>query len=250
VIRKQPLFALFALLLGPLVKASGLLLLGLYALHLLFSHLKARLPRLELVRWQGRWLTVAIGLLAVGLTVLAAWRLYPWLEHYSSTTARLLGSPRDALPYCTRSIECLPRGFLHFILRMPTASWLIGLGFRAAAGAFLLYMAFHSERGARHLSWAASFLFLYYLYLHGYSHAWYLLSLLPLLSFADTRLRPAMLAMPVAGVAHYVVDFPLNCHYTWLLVGVHEVLGGLIVIVPSTLILLFSQPKKRAREAR
>ncbi len=239
-VRRRPIWAFIALLLGPLIKASGLLILGLYTVHLLLSRWQLRLPKLALVRWQARWLKLLVAGVAIGLTVLTVWQLFPWLERYSSTTAHLLGSPADQYPYCTRSIECFPRALLHLVLGLPTLAWLIGLCFRAAGGAFLLYMAVRSERGTRHLTWAASFLFLYYLYLHGYSHPWYVLSLLPLLTFADARLRPAMLALPISNLAHYVLDFPYNCDHSPFMVGLTELLQGIIVVLPPTILLVIN----------
>lgn len=236
VVRRRPFWAFIALLIGPLIKASGLLVLGLYTIHLTLSRWQVRLPRLG--PGQSRRLRLLVAGVAVGLTVLTVWLLFPWLERYSSTTARMLGSPSDKLPYCTRSIECLPRGFLHMVLGMPAASWVVGLCFRAAGGAFLLYMAIRSERGARHLTWVASFLCLYYLILHGYSQSWYLLSLLPLLSFADGRLRPVMLTMCVSNLAYYAIDFPFSCDHSPLTVGITEVLQGLIVVFPPMFVLI------------
>lgn len=240
VVRRRPFMAFLALLLGPLVKASGLLLLGLYAIHLVLSRFQIRIPKLALARWQRRWLKLLVASVAIGLTALTVWQLFPWLERYSSTTAHLLGSPKDQYPYCTRSIECFPRALLHIVLGMPTAAWVVGLCFRAAAGAFLLYMAVRSERGTKHLTWAASFLFFYYLYLHGHSHSWYVLSLLPLLCFADARLRPAMLALPVSNLSHYVFDFPWNCDHSVLMVGLTELLEGIAVVLPPTVLLMIS----------
>ncbi len=253
VVRRRPLWAFLALLLGPLIKASGLLLLGLYTIHLSLSRWQVRGPRPVRLRIRGsgrglKLLIAAVAVVAVGLTAVTVGLLFPWLERYSSTTAHLLGSPADKYPYCTRSIECLPRGLLHLVLGLPTAAWVIGLCFRAAGGAFLLYMAIRSERGTRHLSWAARFLFLYYLYLHGYSNPWYLLSLLPLLCFADGRLRPAMLALPVSNLAHYVLDFPFNCDHSPFMVGLTEVIQGMIVVFPPTALLILGL--RRSRSAR
>jgi hypothetical protein len=250
VVRRQPFAAFLALLLGPLVKASGLLLLALYALHLLLSRWQLRLPQSSELRaallGRGRGLKLALGGLAVAVavTALTVW-LLPLLWRYSSTTAHLLGSPRDQYPYCTRSIECIPRAILHVVLGLPTAAWLVGLCFRAASGVFLLYVAVRSERGARHLKWAASFLFFYYLYLHSYSHTWYMLSLLPLLAFADSRLLPAMMAMAVSNLSHYVLNFAFDCEQSVFLVGLTELVEGLLVIVPPTVVLIAGSRRGR-----
>lgn len=251
VVRRQPFAAFLALLIGPLVKASGLLLLGLYAVHLALSRWQLRLPQTADFRaaLRSRWLKLGVIGLAIGLTALMVW-LIPLLWRYSSTTAHLLGSPGDQYPYCTRSIECLPRALLHVVLGMPTAAWIVGLCFRAASGAFLLYMAIRSERGTRHLTWAVSFLFFYYLYLHGYSHAWYMLSLLPLLTFAEARLLPAMMAMAVSNLSHYVLNFAFDCEQSVFMVGLTELVEGLLVLIPPTVVLILSFRRRHGQAAR
>ncbi len=236
VVQRKPILAFTMLATALLVKASALLLLGFYGIHQLSVLLNYRLPKIRYT-----YLLFAL-FIAVLITGLFAWQLLPWLMHYSSTTARLFGSPTDQYPYCTRSYECLPRGLLHMVLGMRTASWLVGLAFRSTAAAFLVYTALRSERGIRHLSWAASFIFLYYLFLHGYSHPWYILSLLPLLPYANKRLLPAMLTLPIANLSHYLLDFPYNCDHSVFMVGLTETIQGLMVLLPST-ILLFRRQK-------
>lgn len=231
VVHRQPVLATAALLLGPLVKASGVLILGLYLLQLACARLKLRLPA-------GRGPLLVIGGLALILMTALITVGQDFLASYISTLTKLIGSPADPYPYCTRSIECLPRAVLHMVLHLPRASWLVGLFFRALAGAFLLYMATRAEHGLRFLTWVASFVFFYYLYLHGASHPWYVLSLLPLLPFASGRLLPAMLALPIANLAHYFLDFPYNCDLRPLTVGATELVQALIVVVPSTVLLL------------
>lgn len=240
VVRGRTLLALGALLAALLIKASALLLVGLYGVHLVAAAFHFRLPALK------RRHVLAALAVAIPLTVLLVFQLLPWLMRYSSTTARLLGSPSDEYPYCTRSLECLPRAFLHMVLGMRTAAWLVGLGFRALAGAFLLFMALRSERGAAHLRYAASFIFFYYLFLHGYSHPWYVLSLLPLLPYAERRYLPAMLALPLGNLAHYTLDFPYNCDHSVFMVALTETLQGLIVLVPSIVLLVKGRPAPAA----
>ncbi len=240
VVRGRTLLALGALAAALLIKASALLLVGLYGVHLLAAAFDFRLPALK-----RRYVLAALAA-AIPLTVVLVFQLLPWLMRYSSTTARLLGSPGDEYPYCTRSLECLPRAFLHMVLGMRTAAWLVGLGFRALAGAFLLFMALRSERGAGHLRYAASFIFFYYLFLHGYSHPWYVLSLLPLLPYAERRYLPAMLALPLGNLAHYTLDFPYNCDHSVFMVALTETLQGLIVLVPSIVLLVKGRPAPAA----
>lgn len=236
VVQRRPAMALLALLLGLSIKISALLLLGLYLAHLLCARLGLRRPRLSL-----RSVLLLCGASAL-VTALFAWLLFPTLVRYSSTTAKLLGSPLDQYPYCTRSIECLPRALLHLVLRLPTAAWFVGLCFRAMSGAFLLYMAARSERGVLHLRSAAAFLLIYYLFLHGHSHPWYVLSLLPLLSFAPPSLLPAMLALPISNLAHYALDFPYNCDQRPVIVGLTELIQALIVIVPPAVLVYWYRP--------
>ena len=87
VVKGRRLLALAALGGALLIKASGLLLCGLYGVHLIAAALNFRLPALR-----RRHLVAALAV-AVPLTLLLVWELYPWLLRYSSTTARLLGSP-------------------------------------------------------------------------------------------------------------------------------------------------------------
>lgn len=240
VIKQRPLAALAWLALGLLVKASALLLVLLFGCHLVAARLRLRVPR------RGRTVFIVAALLAVMAMTLLLWKVQPWLMRYLSTVARLLGSPSDSLPYCTHSLECLPRAILHVLLGMKTASWLLGIAFRGMAVAFLLYMVLREERGQRYLSVSASFVFFYYLYLHASSQPWYLLSLVPLLPFAERRLLPAMLSFALASLSHYVMDFSFSCDRTVSGVGFSELVEGLMFLVPPTVVLLRSRRRDPA----
>jgi hypothetical protein len=229
VAKERPGWAFVVLGLGLLIKASGLLMLGFFGLHLLLVRLRTRFGPRGLVA-----LALGAALIAVAAVALA----WPLLTRYAYSAASLFGSPSDAYPFCTRSIECLPRGLLHLVLGQRQAAWLLGLVFRVAAGVFVVLMAARAPAGRRHLEGAAAFLFLYYLYLHAFSQPWYLLALLPLLPFATPRLRPAIIAACLGNLAHYALDFPWNCDMRPVVVGATELVQGLIVLVPPTWILL------------
>lgn len=222
--------ALVPLAAAMLVKASALLLLGFYGVHLLVSQRGFSWHRRS-AAWKA---SMAVLALAGGAATL--WMSADWLEHHVITVVRLLGNPADTYPYCTRSIECAPRALLHFVLKQPTAAWLVGLGFRAASAVLLLYLAARSKRGAIHLASAGVFIFLYYLYFHAHSHPWYVLSLLPLIPFADPRLRPAMFALAISNPAYYGLDLMLPDDTSMLAYAVNEIVGGLIVVLPPTLL--------------
>jgi hypothetical protein len=72
------------------------------------------------------------------------------------------------------------------------------------------------------------------------------LSLLPLLPFADPRFRPAMLALPISNLASYSLYFPLDGNTTVLVRAVSEIAQVVIVIVPPTVILLACWRNSRA----
>ena len=241
VVRQSTAGALAALVAGLMIKTSGVLLLGFYLVHRLAAKLSSRLPRLA----GSRGMLVAIAITAIVTTGTVVWLLGPWLVRHSSHVARVLGSTVDKFPYCTRSIESAPRAFLHIVLGMPTAAWCAGLVFRAAAGGLLLYMAIQSPPGVKHLRWAASFIFFFYLYLNAYSQPWYVLSLLPLLTFADRRLRPAMLALPISNLTSYAMYFPLDGIPTVPVQAFSELSQVLIVVGPPTVLLWKSWRKSR-----
>jgi hypothetical protein len=143
-------------------------------------------------------------------------------------------------PLCVRSLECLPRALLYWILHLPKAAFAVNIVFRLLAAAFLIFAAWRSTDEDRFLRWAARFVFLYYLYLHAFSQSWYLLSLLPLLPYAGDAWQRPIRVFLISLIAYYAVDIPLSCAPAdriarWAAVHVVE---GLIVIVPATVCLL------------
>jgi hypothetical protein len=68
----------------------------------------------------------------------------------------------------------------------------------------------------------------------------------PLLPFAEARLRPAMLLYCVSSLAYYAIHLPLNCVTETSLFVTREVLEGAIVILPPAA-LLYAQRRGLAR---
>ena len=234
VLRRRPAWAALALAAGLLVKASALLLLSLQGCVLGLRRLAGR-----------RGVALAA---VVAVTVSAA--ALPWLLRSHAVVAAV-GGPAGAFEYCTRSLECLPRVLLRYVLHAPGAARGVALAFRGLGVLWLLLCAagaIRDERAARAsgdaaagralLRWSGTFLFGYYLYLHGWSQSWYLLPLLPLLPYADPRLRPAMMTLCVTAVAYYALALPLNCVTSDLAIALSDLAEAVVVIVPPSLVLL------------
>lgn len=232
VMRSRTISALASLCVGISIKASGILLLGFFVIYLVTTVIRQKL--LERIRPYIRWLMFVTAIVAAMLLYIIA----PWMSKYASTVSKLLGSPTDQYPYCTRSVECLPRMILHLLLKMPVLSWTVGLCFRGFSVVILFYIAtrrFLSKDSM--LRGATCFLFLYYLYLHAATHSWYILSLLPLLSFARSAYVPAILTWCVASLAHYLPDFVWNCTSSVHALVFSFVLQTVLVIVPPTIMM-------------
>ncbi|HZS35517.1 MAG TPA: hypothetical protein VFF06_01755 [Polyangia bacterium] len=222
VARRQQTLGALSLIAGLLVKASGLLVLGMDVCYLAFSRVR-RFVTAARVLGAG-----AIFIAATITAFIVLRRTFPFLNAFSA----LLGSPADAFEHCTRSFECFPRGALRYVFHQPTAAWIVGLAFRAAGGLWLVYAALRAAKEQRQLAWAACGLFIYYLFLHGFMESWYLLSLLPLVPHADERLRPAMQVYLVSALVYYAIRLPLNCSLSPALIGLKELSEGLVVLVP------------------
>ena len=183
--------------------------------------------RLTLARVLGAAALAAVALIAA---ILLGAERFPILRLVGS----LLGRPGDALPHCTRSLECLPRAALHFGLHRPALAWALGVAFRVAAAAWLVASAFTTARannrtGIDHtLPRAALTLYAYYLLLHGFMQPWYLLSLIPLVPFARPRLLPFVAVHLLAQASYYAVWLPLDCNPSPAIIGVKEALAGVV----------------------
>lgn len=226
--------ALLALACGALVKASALLPLGFLCLVVLLCH-----PRLRPLLLQKRAVMLSAALL-LPLGIVAVVLLRQRLPQLRAASA-LLGSPQATIEYCTRSVECLPRAVLRFVLDAPYLAWLVGLVFRVLAGLWLLRCALRGAESARPLRAAAAALFIYYLYLHGWSQTWYLLPLLPLLPFASARVALVAQVFCVSSAAYYALVLPLDCVQTPIVVGLADLVEALVEIAPPTVVLLRSR---------
>lgn len=241
-VRRRTGLAWLPLVFVVLIKASGLLCLGLYAAYQAFRLASRILPE-RLVQRVHKHLILFACALAVLCTVacLVILAAAPSVIAASPSLGLLLGSPNDTYPYCIRSIECVPRAVLHFFFGWKLASWAVGILFRAAAGGLLLYMASRSQGGASHLAATAVYLLFYHLFLHGFSQPWYLLSLLPLLGFLDLRLQRVAIAFCISNLAYYSVSFVFNCERRPIVFLVKETLQTLIVLGPPLILLVRSR---------
>ena len=227
VVRERALPAVLCLGVSLTIKASVVLLLGMYGLYLILGWLRRRWPGLtQKLPW------LAGGALVLALLTISA--LHHRIHGMKMFTS-LVGSPADPWDYCTRSLECLPRVILRWILHLPTAAWAVGLGFRVLGGMWLALCAWRAGRSP--LAWLGSGLCIYYLYLHGWSQSWYLLSLLPLLPFAPARTRGAMLTLCVSGCVYYGGYLIGGCVVDNLDRGVVDLLEGLVTVVPPSVAL-------------
>lgn len=215
-----------------LVKASGFLLLVTRSTHLLVARGGGRVRGSTYAKWFLAASAIALVAVLFVMSRVSSLRL----------VLALVGMPDEA-PHCTRSIECLPRAILFWLSHQARAAWLVGLAFRVASAAWLCYVGWRSAHAPddRTLSWAATGLFCYYLFLHGYMQSWYLLSLLPLLPFASRRMRPAMAMLCVTSLWYYAIRLPLQDDLRPWVVGLREVAEGTVVIVPPAVLLLHTQ---------
>ena len=162
---------------------------------------------------------------------------WPLLGETASTVVRLVAPPDGGTPFCTRSLECLPRWLFHFGLGWSEAAWAVGLLFRAGGIALLLVLAWRSRAEDTGLAALGSFILVYYLFLHAYMQAWYLLMLLPLTPFFSRRLKPVALAYMVSSLAQYGFDFAWSCtkDLPWAIL---REIGGLVVVLAPPLTVL------------
>ena len=187
--------------------------------------------------------TLAIGFVAAGsvalLALLVAPRFFPSLR----LVLALVGGA-DEMPHCTRSVECIPRALLFFTLHLPRAAWLVGLAFRIGGGAWLAYVGWRAARDGRGITpaVAATALTIYYLFLHGFMQSWYLLSIVPLLPFAEAHMRRAIELFFVTALSYYVIFLPLQGDNRAWVVALKELSEGLLVIIPPALVLLRRRP--------
>lgn len=216
--RDRRIWAMVALCSGLFIKESAIILPSLWAL----SWLIAR------IGWKRAVMVLVPVTIVLGLLVLT--------HRISATTSALLGGRE----LCIRAIECLPRATFYYLLDAPKAALAVNLLFRSLAAAFLFYSAYRARTQNARLSSTAAFLLYYYLFLHPYVQAWYLLSLLPFLPHLEPRLLKVAKTFLISLVSYYVVDIPFGCtpathRLTWALV---QLTTSVIVVVPAVIVLL------------
>jgi hypothetical protein len=228
VVRGRSGLGFLALALGVAAKMSGALLLVFAGLERLLRPIASRVRA---------WHLALVGLpLCAALVALLV--TYGYRPPLAATVLPLFGRPDEAYPHCTRSVECAPRAFLHLAQGWPRASWGVSLAFRLGAALFWLWAAWRAALERDRLRYAATALFVYYLYLHGFMQSWYLLSLLPLLPFASSRLRPAMETFCVSALVYYAVRQPTMCMEDHAVILAREIGEAAIVILPPSILLL------------
>lgn len=226
-VRARRLPALACLLASLTVKASAGLLVGLYGLSQAFQALRRRWPQLARALPRAALCALPLALVLIGVLQFRVGGL--------NTFTALIGSPADPWDYCTRSVECLPRVLLRWILHRPTEAWKVGLMFRLIGLGFIARCAFRA--GGRPLPAFATGLCIYYLYLHGWAQTWYLLPLLPLLPFATAATGPAMRTFCVSGCAYYGAFLVGGCVEENLDRGLVDLIEGLLTVVPPSVAL-------------
>jgi hypothetical protein len=224
--------ALVALGSGVLVKVLALVPVAIHLARALLARTPLARPESRTAR-RVTGTVLSVGSLATVLVIARFFQHAPVLQRIMF----LLGSPSDPFDYCTRSVECLPRALLREVAQAPTASWMVGLSFRALGALWIGYVALRAAVDSQALRWLATGLFGYFLYLHNWAQSWYYLSLLPLLPWADPRLQPAMRVACVSAVGYYAFVQPFMQAGTPVAVFMSEALGALVTIVPPTFLL-------------
>ncbi|MDB4968489.1 MAG: hypothetical protein JWN44_4178 [Myxococcales bacterium] len=233
--RREPL-GLAALILALAIKLSAALLLAFELLRLALAPVAQRL-RASTVVLVGS----AVAVSAVAALVVAP-RIWPTLAAFTA----LVGDPAETSPHFSRSWEGLPRALFTFVLHVPSVSWAIGLVFRAASGVWILYAAYRAARDRAPLAWAAIALFVYYLCLHAFLQAWYLIPLLALATQLPPYMTRPFKIFVVCLSLYYALAIPLDCDERPLVIGVKELAEAILVVLPAFFTLLFAW-RRRAR---
>lgn len=212
---------------GVAVKATALLPLGFVTVTSVLARFRRALtPRRILV---GGALATLAAVAAVYLL-----RHQPLVERMLK---ELVGSPSDALPRCTRSPECVPRALLQHLFGMRATAWAVGVAFRVASVAWLLWAALRAAESGHRLRWLATALLVFLLVFQSRFQAWYVLLLVPLAPFAGARVCGAIRVYCVSAILYYAVRLPLNCAFAPIQVGAKELAELVVVSVPPLLAL-------------
>jgi hypothetical protein len=221
------------------LKLSAVLLLLLQLLRLLLRPLAARLKPSRLVAGGA-----VLAVLGVALVVAVTER-HPRLQAFTA----LFGDAHEPYPRFSRSLEALPRAYLLYLAHQPLAAWIVGLGFRAAAGLWLLYAAFRAAEEDAALAWTSTGLFIYYLFLHAFIQTWYLIPLLPLAIHLPPRLLPPFFTFLICLTLYYALAVPLDCDTRPALLGAKEFCEAALVFLPACFLTLRALRTPRAGRA-
>src|SRR5262249_44273280 len=129
------------------------------------------------------------------------------------------------------ALECIPRWLLwrrHHVV----AAFRVGLAFRAAGAAWLVYAAVRAGRTRALLPWLAAGLLGYYVCFHSYVQSWYFLPLGPLWPWAGARTRAALAALCVAAPCHYAIMLPFNCRASSSELWLVRAVGVALIVLP------------------
>jgi hypothetical protein len=235
--RSRPVASLAALGTGLLIKANALLPIAIRGIDLALRRVRRR--------WlePAVWVPVAVVSSVACVLAIAVAQKLPELRRFTMT---LLESPDVPFDHCTRSIECLPRVILRFVLNAPSASWAVGVGFRLVGAVWIGYAGLRAARDcvgddASSLRWMATGLFIYYVFLHGWAQTWYLLPLLPLLAHADPALLPAMRLYCVTGVAYYALVLPTNCMFGHTEKALSDFAEAAVTLLPPAYLIIVTR---------
>lgn len=229
---------------GVVVLAAALAVKVSAGLLLLFDLLRLGL---EPVATRLRARTVIAVAAAIAVAGVAALVILPRVIPSLGAFTALLGDPQETHPHFSRSWEGLPRALFTYVLHVPSASWAIGLVFRAASGVFIAWAAWRAARDRAPLQWAALMLFVYYLCLHAFLQTWYLLPLVPLATQLPAFATRAFHVFVVCMTLYYGMSIPLDCDTRPVVIGVKELAEACLVVLPAFFTLLADWRRARAR---
>jgi hypothetical protein len=218
--KRRALGSLVAVAAGLFIKASAMLACIVTAVASIVRPLRVTPRRL---------------LLATSIIAVAATALAPVV---AAELGRFTDLVNPATLQCERALECIPRwllwsnGFAH-------GAFAVGILFRLAGAAWLVYAGWRAGTEDRLLAWLSSGLLGFYLYFHAYVQPWYLLPLLPLLPFSTSRTRRALAVACIAWLCPYSVLICLNCRASSIEIWLERTVGLAVVVLPATYFLWF-----------
>jgi hypothetical protein len=183
---------------------------------------------------------LAAAAFAALVVVLAVYILFQ--EHFAflgTEISIIVGKPSSTdEDHCIRSFECLPRLAFSKGLKMPAVSWGIGLLFRLAGIAWLLYASVRAVATGRYLQWGATFLFIFFMFFYPWAVAWYRLLMVPLLPFVSRRIYPAVAGWIFCAMLYYAFDLAITCQDAAVFKALCAASQGVFLLIVPTLLLI------------